>query len=64
MTSEEEITLYIIYALYLYKDRDFAEAKSILYQIIFERPWLFSQRSYLNYLCDYLLYKYLNCIEF
>lgn len=31
--------------------------------MIFERPWVFQWRTYLIYLCDYLLYKYLNCIE-
>lgn len=63
-SNERELTLYILLALYLYKQKEYSESRSMMQLVLFEQPWLMYQRASMNQLSDYLYYKYLNSIEF
>lgn len=61
--TENEICLVILLSLYLYKMKKYETSRELLHSLLFERPHLFSHRTYLDSLNDYLFYKYLNMIE-
>lgn len=62
--TEYEITLALLAALLLYKNKHYTAAQTALHALLFDRPHAFAQRTYLEQLVNFLFYKYLNCIEF
>jgi 26S proteasome regulatory subunit N3 len=62
--TEEEIFQLILTAIVHFKERRFELTKKILHGLLFEKPQDLCQRTYLEPLSNYLLYKYLNAVEF
>ena len=62
--TEEEIFQLILLALHHFKERRFENVTKILHSLLFEKPQELCQRTYLESLSNYLLYKYLNAVEF
>ena len=62
--TEEDVSLLILLSLYLFKTKEFKYSSLILHKLLFEKPQEASQKSYIEPLANYLLYKYLNALEF
>jgi 26S proteasome regulatory subunit N3 len=62
--TEEEIFQLILAAIVHFKERRFDLCRKILHGLLFEKPQDLCQRTYLEPLSNYLLYKYLNAVEF
>jgi 26S proteasome regulatory subunit N3 len=62
--TEEEIFQLILTAIVHFKENRFDLSRKILHGLLFEKPQDLCQRTYLEPLSNYLLYKYLNAVEF